>query len=397
MKKLLYAAVLITAFLIWACGSTPDKESTAEITTNWEFQLQDSIQLDLLGTPTLADAEFGKILIWDGTGRKFILLDQKTGEIMNRFAKKGDSPDNFGFQVILPGFLDENLIAIAGMPGIFVFNLSGELIRKHPHPEPQSGGSNMELPGGSIQWIDFNGKRQVLFRSLRIHDSFQGEKEFYTRFRALEITDPETGASQEHIPFRPESRFLNGLGYEMPDYEPAFDSDSKEVFLAFAGEPAIHRYEISGDSLIWKQSQNLALKDFGEVSGKPLETFQSITFSVNMMAPAIRKLALWKDKILVYYYPGLSTKEREEGTSLFKQGRQEEAIALRKKQLEGKSMQLLVLNKSTLEPITHIDLPKTINPLGFSLDGENFYFEKAANSDAEEDFLRLYRFQLEEK
>ena len=60
MKKLLYAAVLITAFLIWACGSTPDKESTAEITTNWEFQLQDSIQLDLLGTPTLADAEFGK-------------------------------------------------------------------------------------------------------------------------------------------------------------------------------------------------------------------------------------------------------------------------------------------------------------------------------------------------
>lgn len=397
MNKLLYAAVLLSAFLICACDSTSDKESTEETTTNWEFQLQDSIQLDLLGTPTLADAEFGKILIWNGTGREFILLDQKTGEIIHRFEKKGDSPGNFGFQMTLPGFIDENRIAIAGMPGIFVFKLSGELIRKHPHPEPQFGGANMELPGGSIQWIDFKGKRHVLFRSLRIHDSFQGEKEFYTRFRALEITDPETGASQEYIPFRPESRFLNGLGYEMPDYDPVFDSDSKEVFLAFAGEPAIHRYEISGDSLIWKQSQNLALKDFGEVTGKPLETFQSMTFSVNMMAPAIRKLALWKDKVLVYYYPGLSIKEREDGNALFKEGRQEEAMALRKKQLEGKSMQLLILEKSTLSPINHITLPENVNTMGFALDGDNFFFQKAANPDAEEDFLRLYRFQLIEK
>lgn len=397
MGKLLSGAVLMTVFIVWGCGSTSDKESTTKTTTNWEFHLQDSIQLDLLGTPTLADAEFGKILIWDGTGRESILLDQKTGEIINRFAKKGDSPDNFGFQITLPGFLDENRIAIAGISGIFVFNLSGELIRKHPHPEPQSGGANMELPGGSIQWIDFNGKRQVLFRSLRIHDSFQGEKEFYTRFRALEITDPETGASQEYIPFRPESRFLNGLGYEMPDYGPVFDSDSKEVFLAFAGEPAIHRYEISGDSLIWKQSQNLALKDFGEVIGKPLETFQSMTFSVNMMAPSIRKIALWKDKILVYYYPGLSTKEREEGTALFKEGRQEEAIALRKKQLEGISMQLLILEKSTLSPITHISLPEKVNTQGFALDGDNFYFQKKVNPDLEEDFLRLYRYQLLKK
>lgn len=397
MSKLLSGAVLITAFFVWGCGSSEEKTTGTEAATNWEFQLQDSIQLDILGTPTLADAEFGKILIWEGTGREMILLDQKTGEVITRFAKKGDSPDNFGFQVTLPGFLDDNRIAVAGMPGIFVFDSSGQLIRKHPHPEPQSGGANMELPGGSIQWIDFNGKRQLLFRSLRIHDSYQGEKEFYTRYRAIEITDPETGTSQEYIPFRPESRFLNGLGYEMPDYEPAFVTDSKEVFLAFAGEPAIHRYEISGDSLIWKQSQNLDLKDFGEVTGKPLETFPSITFSVNMMAPAIRKIILWKDKVLVYYYPGLSTKEREEVTSIFREGRQEEAMALRKKQLEGKSMQLLVLQKSTLEAITHIDIPTTINTMGFSHEGENFFFEKAANPDDEEDFIRLYRFQLVEK
>ncbi len=397
MGKLLSSAALIAAFFVWSCGSNEEKTANTETASSWEFELQDSIQLDILGTPTLADAEFGKILIYDGTGREFILMDQKSGEVLNRFTKKGDSPDNFGFQMTLPGFLDENRIAVIGMPGIFVFDTSGNLIRKHPHPEAQSGGANKELPGGSTQWIEFNEKKHILFRSLRIHDSFQGEKQFYTRYRALEITDPEDGTSREHIPFPSESRFLNGLGYEMPDYEPVFDTDSKEVFLAFGGEPILHRYAITGDSLVWKQSQNLELKNFGEVAGKPLESFESITFSVNMMLSSIRKIAIWKDYVLLHYYSGLSTKEMEETKALFMQGQREEAMALRKKQLEGKSMQLLVLNKSTLEPIIHIDLPAGVMDLGFSLDGENFYFEKAANPDAEEDFIRIYRYQLLQK
>ncbi|MFN3996876.1 hypothetical protein [Algoriphagus sp.] len=397
MNKFIFGAVISTALFVWGCGSSEEKTASSEPASSWEFEKVDSLQFDIIGRPILADAEFGKILIYDETGREFILLDQKSGELINRFSKKGDSPDNFGNQVTLPGFLDEERIAIAGVPGIFVFNTNGELIRKHTHPEPQSGSAFISLPGNSIQWIDFQAKRQVFFKSLRTHDSFQGEKEFYTRFRAIEITDPETGTSREFISFRPESRFLNGLGWGMPDYEPIFTTDSKEVFVAFAGEPAIHSYKISGDSLVWMQSQNLELKDFGQIDGKPLESFSSITFSLNIYQAAIWKISLWKDKILVYYYAGLSTKELEETRVLHEQGRREEGIALRKKQMEGKSMKLLILEKSTLSPINHITLPENVNTMGFALDGDNFYFQKEPNPDLEEEFIRLYRYQLIEK
>ena len=119
-----------------------------------------------------------------------------------------------------------------------------------------------------------------------------------------------------------------------------------------------------------------------------------MTFSLNIYQAAIWKISIWKDKILVYYYSGLSTKEIEETRLLQEQGRTEEGIALRKKQMEGKSMQLLILEKSTLNPLTHITLPENVNTMGFVMDGENFYFEKAANPDAEEDFIRIYRYQL---
>ncbi len=397
MNRLLSNAALVAAFFVWSCSPTKEEAIENSIAKNWEFEIQDSIQFDILGSPILADAEYGKVLLFDEINREFILVNQKNGELINRFSKKGDSPDNFGTKLTLPGFLDEEKIAIAGVPGIFVFNTQGELLHKHTHPELQSGSAFISLPGNSIQWIDYQGKRQVLFKSLRTHDSYQGKKEFYTRFRAIEITEPETGTSREFIPFRPESRFLNGLGWGMPDYEPIYTTDSKEVFIAFAGEPIIHRYEISGDSIIWKQSQDLELKDFGQIEGQPLESFESLTFSINIYQAAIWKISLWKDKILVYYFAGLSTKEIEETRLLHEQGRREEGIALRKKQMEGKSMKLLILEKSTLTPINHLTLPDKVNTMGFALDGDNFYFQKEPNPDQEEDFIRLYRYQLVEK
>lgn len=428
MVKLLSVAVLITAFFVWGCGSTEKNTEIPEASTNgeielqesfqedtlnysdqtmfdsnldssgsWKFELQDSIQFDFLGNPVLSDVEFGKILIYDELGREFILLDQESGKLINKFSKKGDRLDYFGYQSILPGFLDENRIAIAGLLGIFVFSPEGKLLRKLAHPEPQSGSAFISMPGKSIQWIDFQNKRHILFKSLRTHESFQGEKKFYTRFRAIEITDPETGDSQEFIPFRQGSRFLNGLGWEMPDYEPVFTSDSEDIFIAFATEPKIHKYEISGDSLVWKQSQNLDLINFGEISGKPLKSFEEITFSSNILQAAIWKIAVWKDKLLVYYYSGLSTKEMEETDLLYEQGRNEEAMAIAKKRDKGKSSNLLILEKSTLLPITHISLPHNVNRRGFALDGDNFFFQKAGNPDLEEDFIRLYRYKLIEK
>jgi hypothetical protein len=65
--------------------------------------------------------------------------------------------------------------------------------------------------------------------------------------------------------------------------------------------------------------------------------------------------------------------------------------------MEGKSMKLLILEKSTLSPINHITLPEKVNTMGFALDGDNFYFQTEPNPDLEEEFIRLYRYQLVQK
>jgi hypothetical protein len=35
--------------------------------------------------------------------------------------------------------------------------------------------------------------------------------------------------------------------------------------------------------------------------------------------------------------------------------------------------------------------------MGFALDGDKFYFQKEPNPDQEEEFIRLYRYQVIEK
>ncbi|WP_332911461.1 hypothetical protein [Algoriphagus boritolerans] len=127
------------------------KKKTAGVqsVSSWEFEKVDSLQFEIIGRPVLADVEFGKILLYDGQKSEFVILDEK-GALISRFTKSGDSPDNFGFNLLLPGFLSESEIMMAGTLGIFVYDFSGNFIKKITHPEPQSGGVYTDLPGKSI-------------------------------------------------------------------------------------------------------------------------------------------------------------------------------------------------------------------------------------------------------
>ena len=184
MRKFLRGAVLIAAFIVWGCGSGEEDLAGTEIGNSWEFEKVDSLQFEIIGRPIFTDAEFGKILLYDGPKQEFIILDEK-GTLINRFTKSGDSPDSFGFNLLLPGFLSDSEIMMAGTLGIFVYDISGNLVKKISHPEPQSGGVLTSYPGKSIDHFYRNGENKILSKSFRTFESTLLMRNFTKSSRVL--------------------------------------------------------------------------------------------------------------------------------------------------------------------------------------------------------------------
>lgn len=396
MRKFLSGAVLITAFFVWGCGSSEEKTASPEIGKNWEFEKVDSLQFEIIGRPVLADVEFGKILLYDGQKREFIILDEK-GTLINRFIKSGDSPDNFGFNLLLPGFLSELEIMMAGTLGIFVYDISGNFVKKITHPEPQSGGVYTDFPGKSIDHFLLNGKNKILSKSFRVFESTLADAQFYKKHRGLELVDSQTGHAKALVPFPPNSRFLNGNGFIQSDFEPAFAADESGIFLAFAGDPVLHHYTWLGDSVALEKSITLSLPDFGEITGQPLESLEGVGASTSMLTASIRKISKWNDKVLVQFFPGFSTEESLALKEDYRGGNEEAAKAKVQKLFSERKMGLAMVDPIAARQLGMIELPEWVNSSGFVLDGENFWFVKRFNPDVEEDFIKLYKAKLIEK
>lgn len=396
MGKLLSGAVLIAAFFVWGCGSEEEKKTGAETATSWEFKKVDSLQFEIIGRPIFTDAEFGKILLYDGQKQEFIILDED-GTLINRFSKSGDNPDSFGFNLLLPGFLSESEIMMAGTLGIFIYDLSGNLVKKIPHPEAQSGGVFTSIPGKSIDHFYRNGENKILSKSFRTFDYRLSDEEFYKKLRGLEVIDSQSGQARALAPFPPKSRFLNGNGFIQSDFEPTFAANDSMVYVVFAGDPVLHQYKWSGDSLTLEKSIELMLPNFGEITGQPLKMLEGIGASTDMLTASLRKVVGWRDKVLVQFFPGFSTEESLALTEDYRSGDEEAAKSKISKLNSERKMGIAVVDPLEAKQLGIIEFPTWLNPTGFSLDGDNFWFQKAFNPDAEDDFIKLYKVQMIEK
>lgn len=396
MNRYSYLLLLSFGFLIWSCNPNAQETVVNRAPANWEFEKVDSLQIDILGNPVLADVEFGKVLVYDTQSREFLILNLQ-GEVQSRFIKNPDSFDNFGFPLLLPAFLDENQVMIPGTSGLFIYDLEGNMEAKIPHPEVLSGGTFSNFPGYSIDYLKTGDNQLILSKSFRIFESYVGQKEFYSRFRALEVLNLKDTTSLAWIPFPEDSRFKNGNGYIQSDFEPYFAADEKGVYLAFAGEPRLHQFAWSGDSLSYQKTLDLKLPDFAEITGQPLEKLADVGVSTNLSTAAIRKVSLWGDRILILFYPGLSTEQAEAITMEFQKGNREEALAMRKSFLGDRKMGMAVVDKNSFQQLGIAQFPDWVNPGGFVREGEDFWFQKAFNPDKEEDFLKIYKVKLVEK
>ena len=393
MNRLLSNAALVAAFFVWSCNATKEEVLDTSIAKNWEFEIQDSLQFEYLGAPIFADAEYGKVLLYDSQKQEFIILDQE-GKLLAQFTKTGDAPDTFGFNLLLPSFLSENEILMPGTLGIFIFDTAGNFKKKIAYPEPQSGGVFVNTPGKTLDHFSYQNKNLIVGPSFRTNNLSFGDKEFYLLYKGLEIQDPETSEAKAYAPFPQGSRFLDGLGYINSDFDPIFTINDQEAFIVFAGEPILHHYTWESDSLIWNKSTPLELPDFGNITGKHLEQLKGIQASTNLITAAIKKVLTWDNLVLIQFWPGFSTEESESISELYQSGKEDEAKLRMENFYKNRKMGMAVVDPKTSRQLGLFHFPEKVDARGFVKDGDDFWFVKKFNPDLEEDFIRLYRYQL---
>lgn len=387
---------LLLLILFCSCAERGIKEQ--EISTSYSFEIIDSLDLKILGDPMITDVspKADLFAFYDFAGSEFIITDG-SGTILNRFSKKEDTPDSYGFLMEFPGFLNENQIALVGMRGIFIYDLEGNMIKKLSHPETLGGAGFMSFSGKGIETVTLNGKQYLLSKSVRTRETFPGEQKFYNSFRALELIDIEEEKFIEIVPFEQGSQFLDGNGYFESDYAPALEAAEGKLYIALGGEQRLNVYDLSPEAAKLDTVVMLDLPGFGKLPVTPRAEFAEGTVIIKGGTPAIRNIHIVDGKILMQYYGGIPEEKMKELEALYSSGSEEEAELLYEKIESEVNQGILILDQKTLEVIGNLDFPGGVNLSGFASGGGFLWMEKAPNKEEEEDFLRIYKVQLEKK
>lgn len=387
----------ISASIFWSCSEQKEEVSQKTV-ANYSWEIQDSVDLEILGNPMLADAssDGSNILFYDFAAKELIITNGE-GKIQTQFSKTKDTPDAYGFMMEVPGFHQTNQLVVVGMNGIFIYDLQGKMIQKLAHPESLSGAGFMGIPGKHTVSTKLNGKDYLLTKSVRMHDSFAGELKFYDSFRALELINPETKEISEIVPFEKGSMFLNGTGYFESDYAPAFASKNEKLYVCLGAEQKLSIYNLSENGAELDTIISFSIPEFKELEPKELAEFKEGTVSINGGTPAIRNIHLIDGKILLHYYPGHDPEVFSELGSLWNQGKSKEAEEMYAKAESEINQGVLIIDQNTLEIEQNLLFPEGVNKEGFVSANGYLWMEKAKSKEEEEDFLRIYKIKLVDK
>lgn len=387
---------LLGILFFYSC--TEPKEVKQEVSTSYFLEVIDSLDLNILGDPLIIDVspKADRLVFYDYANEEFLITDD-LGNIVNRFSKKGDTPDSYGFPMELPGFIDNNQLALVGIKGVFIYDLEGNMIKRLAHPESMGGVGFMTFSGKGVETVMLDGKQYLLSKSVRTRDTFAGEQKFYDNFRAIELIDIEEERFIEIVPFELGSQFLDGNGYFESDYAPAVEAINEKLYVVLGAEQRLKIYDLSSEGAKLDTIVKFNIPGFGELPITSRSEFSKGTVTINGGTPAIRNIHIVDEKILIQYYCGIPEDKMNELEALWNAGDEEESERLYD-QIENEVIQgLLILDQNTLEFIGNLEFPDKYNKSGFASGGGYLWMEKAPNKEEEEDFLRIYKVKLVEK
>jgi hypothetical protein len=392
MKTISMAGILVFLLFISSCDNSETKGENTQRKLN--LQLKDSVSLKILADPVLSDVSKSgdKILFNDWASGEYITINRE-GQILGRFSKKEDTPDNPGFLFRWPAIRNskETEIVQYGMKGIFYFDINGQLIRKQNSPAPSNAGVMAGLIGRNIKVSEAYGQEFLLFNTLRDFDSYPGEEAYYEKFKGIEMVKIGSDTSYNLGQIPDSSIFRNGMAYYSSDYDPVAHIENEKFYLAFAGEPILYQYILNPDfSLSLDTAINLDVKMHLPIEGFPLNEFAkgSVTFRGDISA--IRQIETYGNNILINYSPGIPQQDVDEVNEQYPDDFELGYRKLREKYYA----QILVIDKETLKQKANLKFPENASLEGFIVNDEGLWFQRKENFEEEEDFVRFYLYDL---
>lgn len=387
---------LVFALFIFACARPTDQGF--DQADSLSFEKVDSLDLAILGDPTLVGVSptINRLAFYDFPSREFVFTDP-SGQVISRFSKKEDTPDAYGFLMEFPCFLSDSQIALAGMKGIFVYDLQGKMITKMAHPELVGSAGFMTFPGKGMKHLSLDDRSYLLTKSVRTRNTYPGEQVFYDSFRALELVDLEEERFLEIVPFEEGSQFLDGNGYYESDYAPAYSVMGRKLYVALGGENRLRVYTLSATGARLDTTIHLQIPGFGKLPVTSREAFSKGSVMIKGSTPAIRNIHVVDGNLAIHYYGGISEETMEELEAIWLSGDEEKAEELYSEAEKDVRQGVLVLDQATLMHRGILEFPEGINKRGFASGGGYVWMERLPDEENEEDFLRIYKVKMVSK
>lgn len=292
MQKLLSGAVLMTAFFVWGCGSSEEKRIGDSL--EWELIIEDSIQVDYLGTVHGAEFRDGKGIIFNFKENKLIQFDE-SGKILHEQAYPFDGPDKVFYPMQLKTTTEGELYGASFVGWLYEFNPDLSFKREIKLPfltEAKDG-------GGTRRVLDEWNKYLIIYYPGR--DGANPYDPFFFRDHfLLEKVDPKTGSAEPMIRIPSTSRYASDKYYERPWVNFGVLGDT--LYLTLDNEPMIHLYDLA-DSTRFLKTIPFNPSKF-EDNGEHSKPYQYISHTT-MLDGRINQLFPTKQGLVITYDEGI--------------------------------------------------------------------------------------------
>jgi hypothetical protein len=289
-------------------------------------------------------------------------------------------------------FWDDFIIFVIGSKGLKWYDLEGNETKFVPfNPDYQLMGILRYTGGGPIL-LQNQGNTKILYRGGAVKGK-RTEPGYLEKIRWGTLIDPETFDLEHVFPLEKDSRFFDGKFYEDGDLYSRLAVGKDLIYVTFDANPVLYAYEkVHPFNLSFKK--DLRLINVNQSDGIPAE-YVDYDLYVETLKWGIRNLQVDDKYVYLMYFEGLPKERIAEIDQLYEideskaDTEYEDEVFKREKRIKI----------FTLEGVELADIKLSFffdSYWGFIAKDGFLYFNKAANSEIEEDFYTLFKFQLEQ-
>lgn len=390
-------AISLLGVVIWisftACNSSTEVQNQQN--TELNFVIVDSLKVPYIGSMALmaVSPSEQKLLMLDWQRRDYIVADARTGQIISTFNKEGDRPDNPGYGLRAPSFLNDQSILVVGHKGAFEFTLDGDLSYSVPFSKPFSSGIFFMSGGSSAPKINFQSDEYYLLPGLLPEVGNKTERKFYDAWRSLTLFNRESGSLESFIPLQATSRFFDGMAYEIGHLMPVYTIAENRIWITHYGEPVIRIFDLEAGLENPVAEFTHEILNYQESPGEEPSKAEINTVSFNSSIGGIKSIQAYGQHIVVVSFSGFTKAQKTAMEDAWNSDPEagEELYRLFLSQLP---LQLDMYSKEG-QWLGRTFAPNMIDVSEMVAGKDHLWVQRKPNDESEEDFIMIYKVRID--